>query len=68
MGVFDSSYIKAVGIKWPGLKKIFSFFSDTLVDITHSGFSINEQTLLVRLGKVFSIRAHLACQARRVSE
>ena len=33
---------------------------DKRVDITHSGFSINEQTLLVRLGKLFSIRAHLA--------
>ena len=68
MGVFDSSYIKAVGIKWPGLKKIFSFFSDTLVDITHSGFSINEQTLLVRSGNIVNIRAHLAAQAWWVSE
>ena len=31
MGVLDFSYIKAVGVKWPGLKKIFLIFSDTLV-------------------------------------
>ena len=33
MGVLDSSYIKSLGVKWPGLKQIFFFyFSDTLLD------------------------------------
>ena len=32
MGVLDSSYIKALGVKSPGLKRIFFIFSDTLVD------------------------------------
>ena len=31
MGVLDSSHIKAVDVKWPGLRKIFLIFSDTLV-------------------------------------
>ena len=30
MGVFHSSYIKALGVKSPGLKKVFLIFSDTL--------------------------------------
>ena len=32
MGVLDSSYIKTLGVKWPGLKQIFFYFSDTLLD------------------------------------
>ena len=30
MGVFHSSYTMAVGVKSPGLKKVFLIFSDTL--------------------------------------
>ena len=31
MGVLDSSYIKALGVKSAGLKKIFLVFQDTLL-------------------------------------
>ena len=31
MGVLDSSYIKALGVKSAGLKKIFLVFQDTLI-------------------------------------
>ena len=37
MGVVDSSYIKALGVKSPGLKTILLIFSDTLV---HTPLSI----------------------------
>ena len=33
MGVLDSSYICAVGVKWTGLKKVLLIFSDTLIMI-----------------------------------
>ena len=33
MGVLDSSYIKALGVKSPELKKIFVIFTDTLIYI-----------------------------------
>ena len=33
MGVLDSSYIKALGVKSAGLKRIFSIFQDTLLFI-----------------------------------
>ena len=65
--VFTSKFMHSSRTKWKNRMALYVAF-DKIVDITHSGFSINEQTLLVRLGKVFSIRAHLACQARRVSE
>ena len=32
MGFLVISYIETVGVKWPGRKKIFCIFSDTLVD------------------------------------
>ena len=41
---------------------------DKKMHVTHSTFSINGQTLLVRLGKLVIIKVHLACQAWRVSE
>ena len=31
MGVLDSSYIKTIGVKSPGHKKIFFILSDTLM-------------------------------------
>ena len=31
MGVLDSLYIEAVGVKSPGLKKVFLIFGDTLL-------------------------------------
>ena len=37
MGVLDSSYIKALGVKLPGLKKIFLIFSDTLLYMHRPG-------------------------------
>ena len=33
MGVLDSSYIKAMGVKSAGLNKIFLIFQDTLIGI-----------------------------------
>ena len=35
MGVLDSSYIKALGVKSAGLKKIFLVFQDTLSYSAH---------------------------------
>ena len=35
MGVLDSSYIKALGVKSAGLKKIFLVFQDTLLLVEH---------------------------------
>ena len=32
MGVMDYSHLKAVGVKSPGLKKIFLIFNDTLLE------------------------------------
>ena len=34
MGVLDSSYIKALGVKSPGLKILFFIFHDTLLHST----------------------------------
>ena len=34
MGVLGSSYIKTMGVKWPGHKKIFCVLSDTLMLIS----------------------------------
>ena len=31
MGFLDFSYIKTIGVKWPGHKKRFCVFSDTLL-------------------------------------
>ena len=37
MGVLDSSYIKTIGVKSPGHKKIFFILSDTLLDMHQTG-------------------------------
>ena len=36
MGVLDSSYIKTIGVKSPGHKKIFFILSDTLIHMFKS--------------------------------
>ena len=52
--VFNSKFMHSSPTKWKNQMGLYVAF-DKRVDITHSGFSINEQTLLVRLGKLFSI-------------
>ena len=36
MGFFGFSYLKTVGVKSPGLKKIFCILSDTLMNSVHA--------------------------------
>ena len=49
MGVLDSSYIKALGVKSAGLKKIFLIFQDTL--------RLMSELLTIPLRKVEQIRS-----------
>ena len=45
MGVLDSSYIKALGVKSPELKKIFLIFTDTLIYISTNTLHRNKSLL-----------------------
>ena len=65
--VYSSKLMHSWPTKWKNQAALIVVF-DKKMHVTHSTFSINGQTLLVRLGKLVRIRAHLAFQARRLSE